>query len=457
MTDENEQIKPPLAEDNPWYNFMQKSIKLDGVNFPHGHHWFWGIYFLHENVIKFPKINLKALQNKLPDGHWLKKIETDGTGFIPDNELDKISPKAVQNDKLCALHDYLNKIEYPKDIDFSGLLFENEINFSNLIFPVDVLFSMSSFLKKTDFQYTVFSAQADFSKTTFFGGAQFNHTEFFMFAEFNGTCFSSTVEFFKAQLSIAEFKKTVFNGFANFSDTTFTKMANFKEAIFSNQARFNNAKFLGYTTFENTTFELNAPRFYGAELNDEMFWNDIKLPTLEKVDDKELEDNYKKRIKDNENAYENLSTKLGNQRKYRDELFFFRQELSCQRKLAESRTSGLAFRLYELFSGYGYNIGRAFWWWVGHIALGAVVIAFIAMCGGMRFHESLPCAIPVSFANANPYTFFGFESSSLKACYTKLDKLAPISFALVKAIQTVIGIALLFLVGLTLRVRFRLK
>ena len=89
--------------------------------------------------------------------------------------------------------------------------------------------------------------------------------------------------------------------------------------------------------------------------------------------------------------------------------------------------------------------------------MGAVVIAFIAMCGGMRFHESLPCAIPVSFANANPYVFFGFESSSLKECYKILEPLAPISFAIIKAIQTVLGIALLFLVLLTLRVRFRLK
>ena len=255
-----------------------------------------------------------------------------------------------------------------------------------------------------------------------------------------------------------DFSNFIFPVDVCFENAKFSDSVTFENAIFKGQANFKNAKFSSYTTFENAIFEINAPRFYGADINDEMFWTGIKLPKFEKANYKETNDDYKKRIKDNENAYENLSTKLGNQGKFRDEYFFFRQELNCQQKLAESRTSGLAFWLYEIFSGYGYKIGRAVWCWAIHIVLGAVVIAFIAtIYGDMQFQKNLPCAISVSFANANPYAFFGFESGSLKDCYTKLDGLAPISFAIIKAIQTVLGIALLFLVVLTLRVRFRLK
>ena len=419
MTGENkdEEIKLTLAEDSPWFQFLSLMTQLDKkTGNPDGWYWLIGLHFL-------LRIKMSTMQDYLPDEHPLKSapLPTESE----KQELEPIITKFKQS---------LGNPKEITEINFSNLEFKNFVNFSKLIFPRDVTFSNSKFHK----------------------GAEFNRTDFFVLAKFNGTCFLSRTQFFKARLSVAEFQKTVFHGFANFSNTTFTTLVDFKEAIFYNHARFNNAKFLGYTTFEESTFEIHAPKFNGAELNDEMFWTDIKLPTLEKVDD-ETEEKYKKRIKDNENAYENLSTKLGNQNKYRDELFFFRQELSCQQKLAENHTSGLAFRLYGIFSDYGYNIGRAFWWWVGHMVLGVLVIAFISICGGMRFHESLTCAIPVSIANANPYVFFGFESSSLKDCYKELDKIASISFAAVKAIQTVIGIALLSLVIITLRVRFRLK
>ena len=485
---------------------------------PYGWHWFWGIYFLHRKMPKFRRFNLTAIQKNLPDGHWLKNtsdIDQEDLrrfgGDIPDS--------ACQGEAVVALYKILQKhkiTEAPEEIDFSNLNFAKYTDLSKFIFLIRTSFRKSNFVASADFTQAQFFDFAHFIYTTFIGnssfpfkgyifgyttfqeavfhrsasfeniksneGLIFNATKFIGGASFSSAVFWG-VNFDNAEFinSGADFQKANFSNKTSFRETKFFKGAFFKEsefydcdfyvdfsganfasstffndAKFSGGAFFYNAKFSSYTNFENAIFENQAPKFYGAELNDEMFWTDIKLPKFERMDD-ETEDDYKKRIKDNENAYENLSTKLGNQKKYRDEHFFFRQELSCQRKLAESYTSRFAFWLYELFSDYGYRIGRAVWCWLGHIAFGAVVIAFIAMCGGMRFHESLPCAIPVSFANANPYVFFGFESSSLKECYKILEPLAPISFAIIKAIQTVLGIALLFLVVLTLRVRFRLK
>ncbi len=254
-----------------------------------------------------------------------------------------------------------------------------------------------------------------------------------------------------------DFSNFIFPVDVYFEQASFSDSVSFENAIFKKKAIFKNVKFSSYTTFENAQFELYAPSFYGADINDEMFWTDIKLPKFEYADD-ETEEIYKKRIKDNENAYENLSTKLGNQKKYRDEYFFFRQELSCQQKLAESITSGIAFWLYGIFSDYGYRIGRAVWCWAIHIVLGVLVIATIAtIYGDMQFDKNLPCAISVSFANANPYAFFGFDSVQLTGCYDMFNMHAPILFAIIKVIQTILGIALLFLVVLTLRIRFRLK
>ncbi len=471
MTEEEntEEIELTPYQDNIWWELLEQTKGLDYHNAtPRGWHWFWGLDYLYnkmQDILLFPPekmknaafFDVKTIQEKLPDGHWLKKLDSTGLKNVYDTEEHRLLVETLkeifkQGETIVHL------------IDFSKLRFDNSANFSDLIFPFDVSFEHTEFSNGVFFHDAIFCRQGNFSKTQFSGNSSdpvsitFNNSIFLGKANFSEANFINGVSFNSASFPmIANFQKATFSEMADFFNARFSRVAIFGEAKFADHTSFRTAKFLGYTTFEESTFEIHAPKFYGAELNDEMFWTDIKLPTLEKVDDTETNDDYKKRIKDNENAYENLSTKLGNQKKYRDKYFFFRQELSCQQKLAESPTSGFAFRIYGLLSGYGYNIGRAFWWWVGHMVLGVLVIAFISMCGGMRFHESLTCAIPVSIANANPYVFFGFESSSLTACYTKLDEIASISFAAVKAIQTVIGIALLSLVIITLRVRFRLK
>ena len=446
MTEENlEEIELTPAEDNHWYWLMLTTTFLDKGQTPNGWHWFVALHCL----LNF---DFKAEQAELPDKHPLKSKE--------------LSLEATKNTLIDIISEFKNTIKLKKIgvidiINFSQLDFLNEMDFSNFIFPLQVSFGYSNFHKSVNFTRTSFYNRSIFSDVVFSDDVYFDETEFLSGLAFQNTTFFKEVYFRRAKF----LGGTVFNdakfldvsGCAHFNEASFSNAMFFHNTTFYGKAFFHSVKFLSYTTFENTSFKIHAPRFYGAELNDEMFWTDIELPKFKSIDDKETTNNYKKRIKNNQNAYENLSTKLGNQNRYRDEHFFFRQEMNCQKELAESYTSRFAFWLYELFSDYGYRIGRAFWWWVGHIALGVLVITFIAMCGGVRYHENLPCAISVSFANANPYAFFGFESSSLKACYTELDKIAPISFAIIKAIQTVLGIALLFLVVLTLRVRFRLK
>ncbi len=447
MIEENkDKIKRTPAKDNSWYWLMQTTIGLDKNIAPNGWHWFVALHCL----LNF---DFKAEQAELPDNHPLK---SEGLELETTKEI-----------LIDIISEFKNKIKLEKAgviniIDFSDLYFLEETDFSNFIFPMPVSFGCSKFHKSVNFTLASFYLPSIFSEVVFSNDVYFDKTKFYSELAFQHTKFYKEVYFRKVEF----LGGTVFNdakffnvsGCVHFTEAIFSNAMFFNNTKFYGKAYFHNAKFSNYTTFENATFKIYAPRFYGAELNDEMFWTDIKLPKFEKVNDKETKDNYEKRIQDNQNAYENLSTKLGNQKKYRDEHFFFRQEMNCQKELAESYTSRFAFWLYELFSDYGYRIGRAVWWWVGHIALGVLVIAFIAaVCGDVRFHQSLPCAISVSFANANPYAFFGFESSSLKACYTELDKIAPISFAIIKAIQTVLGIALLFLVVLTLRVRFRLK
>ncbi len=422
MTKKNDAIERTPAENNPWYNFMQKSIKLDGEEFPRGHHWFWSLHSLHESVTKFPKINLKALQNKLPDEHWLKKIETDETNWIPDGELGKISTKAVQTDELCALHDYLNEIECPKDIDFSWVEFNDDTDFSNFIFPLD-----------TDFRDTQFSKDILFSDAVFLEAVNFKN------AQFNG--------------ERAKFKNTTFKKIADFSDTIFQHYANFKGSVFN-----------GRTTFQRAKFILHTLRFYGVDLNNEIIWTGIERPTLWKNEDDRIDESgewlsyqdghakYKKRVGENQNAYETLAYLMDKQEKYHDQHFFFRHEMRCRRNLEWFFIKPF-YWLYQIFANYGYGVGLAFFWWLLNIGIGFYMLLRINHHAHSIVDSPIRCSILTSFANAHSFLFL--HNGPLKGCYGTFKGLPEFSF--VWGFQTIAGVPLLFLLLLTLRIRFRIK
>ena len=382
---------------------MQETIRLDAkYEEPRGWHWFCAFKDLSD-------VDLVLIQKNLHKEHPFKS-KTIRESFLMVELNDAVTwlkNTLKKTDSLMTISDYVT------EIDFSGMKFER-FDFANFVFPIGASFENTSFLYMTRFSNAefsgianfsnanfssearfvninfskyvifnnvVFSGDVSFAETTFFNemvcvGARFcnytsfHNTNFCKTADFMNAFFSNETYFTDTKFSYAWFNNVKITGQVRFTNAIFSKgvtfdgvefsnLSFFNKAKFSAEASFRDAKFSSYTTFENAIFEIHAPRFYGAEFNDEMFWTDIKLPKFEKMDD-ETEERYKKRIKDNENIYENLSTKLRNQKKYRDEYFFFRQELSCQRELAESYTSRFAFRLYELFSDYGYRIGRAF-------------------------------------------------------------------------------------------------
>ncbi len=483
-----------------------------------GWHWLWAIHRLKD---EFQNFNFAQLGNKFDGTRANTYEQFPKASSEPDYFEDTLQNliKDLGYPKKISKIDF-SGLTITEDIDFSNFVFILKTSFTGTKFLGNANFTDADFFKGADFNKTTFSNETFFSRVKISNGANFDDAIFsssvnFKKAEFhyfdasfrNAKFFDSTsfedVNFYgRAIFNNAEFSKfswlvkfdrASFAGLASFSNTKFSGHASFTKTTFSNQAFFNDiefscidvaiefdgakfssrtdfsnttffghttfhdASFLSYTTFEKAVFKVTAPRFYGATLNDEMFWTDIKLPELKRQNDTETEADYKQRTQINQNAYENLSTKLGKQDKYHDEHFFFRHEMRCRQDLAESFFSFCAFWFYELFSDYGYRIGRVFGWWLGHIALGVLVIVFIAMWGGMRYHESLPCAIPVSFANANPYTFLGFGGSNLEKCYGMLEPLAPTGFAIVKVIQTILGVGLLSLLIITLRTRFRLK
>ncbi len=435
------------AEKTLWGDFLLETIRLDdSYPQPHGVHWLISIADL-------LMLDIKKIQNQLPDKHPLKSYP-----------LPKLSNEHKLRKKIAKLGADLIASKDIKSknnpwINLSNLNFTTECVFFNLIFPIDVYFNNTKFSENTYFTNAVFINVANFEN-----------------AEFHGET-------------------------ANFRGASFEKEADFSKTTFKHYANFKGAKFSDRTIFQQADFKIHAPRFYGAKFNNELILNRIEPPpatkdTLLKVKKTETKegdtknDSYQKTTEENKSAYETLIYLMEKQNKHHDKQRFFREEmrwrqlgniLTKERRIEEMQENPpikypcflrlehnftiAFFWVYDKVADYGNGIGRALVWWLAHIIVGMIVIASMILidswwgCWQHRDSElikSLSCSISVSFSNANPYAFFGFDSAGLKGCYTRLDTLMPIGFAIVKVIQTIIGVSLLFLLLTTLRVRFRL-
>ncbi len=168
MSEDGIKIRIIFAEQSPWYKFMKKSIELDGEEYPRGYHWFWEIYFLHNKIAGFPKINFNKIQKTLPKEHWLKKIDIADVPSESNLEVQIL---------LKELSDMTTPIN-TNHIDFSKLHFRKTIDFSNFIFPVDVSFEHTIFSGNVSFENAIFKGYINFKDSKFQRRASFQKAKF---------------------------------------------------------------------------------------------------------------------------------------------------------------------------------------------------------------------------------------------------------------------------------------
>ncbi len=479
-------------KNNPWYDFLLKSIELDEgdddegagarESKPRGWHWFWGIYGLHGKIPTFPEFNIDEIEKKIPDNECIKRKPHEQEEASFDGE---VLPSERQQEATNALYNFLKEsdsLETVKEIDFSKWNFPERTNLSNLIFPVDVSFEHASFAPASDFSNTIFCDKVSFSEAKFTDKVLFNETQFFNEANFTGTkflskilsdpCFDKAVFSGRALFTYAKFKgealfkETVFSEDAIFQETEFTWKANFKKAKFFENAVFINATFLeiikfdwatfeGHTDFINTKFKKYVPTFHKADIHSNTSWSwEVDLwPSTEKHEDDTTDKEQETRITKNQSAYENLSSQMKRLDKYHDEHFFYRQEMRC-RRWRSSYTAKFFYCLYECLSDYGYGIKQALWGWFGHIVIGALLLFAHHFCNPIgKWYDALGCSFVVSFSNA--HGFLSLHDKALKNCNKYLNEIYW--FNAIWLFQTILGILFLFLVLLTVRIRFRLK
>ncbi len=358
--------------------------------------------------------------------------------------------------------------------NFNNAIFSNGAHFHETEFSDDAIFTGTKFYKSqllTSFHKAAFSKIVNFSNAEFQGKTYFLETTFSKNAIFNNVEFSQHVGFQKATFSErAIFKAASFLKGVDFTDVTFSNIANFKNAVFSNFTNFTNSKFFGNASFEdtsfnnkiifdianikkpidftNTHFKIYAPSFYDAKICPDMVWDNAKWPNPAQF---KYAKHFKK-IQYNKNSYEELGNHMEKLDKYHDKHFFFRQEMRCRRRLGKNMFIRFPYAVYEWLADYGYGAGRAILYWVVHILGGAGVLS------GIRYFnlpsvslDDFGCSVGISLSNS--HAFF-FKGSHLKHCYKSFEYLPWFNF--IWGFQTIMGTILIFLVLLTLRIRFKL-
>ena len=241
----------------------------------------------------------------------------------------------------------------------------------------------------------------------------------------------------------ARFDAATFGGLAWFPRATFGGPASFGSATFGGDANFSDGAFAGPADFRQARFRGGVPIFYQRTFHQNTiftdrreFWPDITAETAERA----------------ERAYTRLRQVMKELDKPDDEAFFGRQELRCK-ALTEGWVHRLVSRGYGFFSDYGFSIGRPL------AGLGTVVFLGAGPIGSwLKFGHGEPGSGGIwqglGISLANTFSFLGFHR-----LYIDKDTLAamPCALKVVGGAQTVAGVTLLFLFGLGLRNRFRLK
>lgn len=131
-------------------------------------------------------------------------------------------------------------------------------------------------------------------------------------------------------------------------------------------------------------------------------------------------------------------------KKHEDELFFFAKEMEC-RRVAAGGIKGLPIAIYGHVCKYGQSYIDPLCWLLTLIALGSVVLT-------PTLGWDFPLALGVSAANTLGSLGFRKELVPPDILHSLPGWLQVFS-----GLQTLLGLILLFLTGLGLRNRFRMK
>ncbi|WP_298324478.1 pentapeptide repeat-containing protein, partial [Asticcacaulis sp.] len=414
-------------------------------------------WFILANIHGFPHKNQEEIKkrNRITWNRFYSSTISNADKLILSeyfnlNELTPFSDKEMETVRALFMERAeslgLNLPDPKRRIDFRSCHFDKLVDFSGYIFP------------SSSFSGSKFGELAIFNSAAFVGKTYFRGSEFCEISQFLNCKHLKEVSFSGAKFCLdVSFKESRYNEDVNFSDCNFLGDAdfsgvkvhgnyyfrnskvfgdsNFASVIFSGGVSFTNAELKAPTSFKHCAFEKSPPKFAGAQLHEGTVWRDVIWPPPP------LDAGQAAAFTD---AYERLKLEMDRLRKHDDELNFFAKELECK-KLLMSPLNGAAIVLYDYLCDYGRSYVKPIYWLCALILFGAIFISSLE--SGKEFWESL------GISAANSLASLGIRKDLLGDSVLEMQPLTRI----ISGVQTIVGILLIFLIGLGLRNRFRMR
>ncbi|MDE0303408.1 MAG: pentapeptide repeat-containing protein [Albidovulum sp.] len=155
--------------------------------------------------------------------------------------------------------------------------------------------------------------------------------------------------------------------------------ADFTGIRFQATASFNNSEFQNTTSFEKASFG-RPPEFFETEIHEDVDFSGVDWESAEQSYSRWLHRNddpvsIRKQAGKAVRAWDRLALIMGKQDKLPERHDFFRLKMHAQRQRDGFTLLSAANWLFDTLSDYGWGVRRAFSWWIGHIAMGAVILA----------------------------------------------------------------------------------
>jgi len=335
---------------------------------------------------------------------------------------------------------------FSEEVDFTGVTFSKEVNFSGAIFSARSYLGRVAFCSSANFTEAIFRNRVFFTQSTISDGADFGRATFSAEASFPKVTFSARADFIEAK-----FFKAV-----NFAGGSFTLWVRFDKASFYDEVDFSGWKFNGPAYFHGTSFS-RVPIFHGADIHQGTEFGNIDAAFTDFQSDEA------------EHRYRTLKLAMGKYQARKEEAAFAALELKARRHclFREAKTKPfwkhiplwsecLGYWLWEKCSKSGRGFLRplslylAFW--------AAFTASYVLPCNGWR--GDWWAGIHYAFLKQFPF------AAAFRGGTNHFSNLEQVLFAAtpppgwvtaLNSFQSITALILIFLMGLGIRHKFRLR
>lgn len=484
-------IAKPLtpANQNPWYVLMTLFGEQEGEEIDWELHsrnratWnTWACQWLsneeREKVAKDAKVDLllpikwKDIEPSIKKQHQNEWIRRNGAsskylGFPDAKEVVFCNDCSFKKTLL------LDQFVFPQTTRFDRVEFHERVSLNKSVFMSHLIMNNVQMAQDASFDSAQLARGLMMNEAAFRGSAVFSHCKLAEDAWFLSSRFSNAAHFNSASFDAnVWFNDAIFESLALFMSARFEKSAHFRSAIFDGVAAFSSVDFNGATNFSGAKFGKlggNEKVFFAectfakpVSFRDARFcatYPDFTGTSLhEKATFPSQPDNWpltvaKETAEQAKASCAVMRHSIGRQGLPEAEHFFFRREMAFAAQIG-GWWQKLPYRLFGLFSEFGYSIARPALWLLGMFfvvgMLNHVVLQWGASMHGNEYHPAQ--AFALSFSNEFP--LFGLQARWLDATFF-LGLNPWLKF--LGGVQTVFALPLFFFLGLGLRTRFRMR